>query len=620
MVISLLATALNWSHLGRWLIPPLLALGVWNVWRLYGVPIGQQPGVALLVSMTGLKLLEIRRRRDILVLVYLGWFAIATQFFFESGLLMSVYLLLVALLLASLLMQLNRRHFDHSVVDSLRRSLLMAGQGLPAMLLLFYLFPRFDSPLWNLHIEGAGLSGLDGSLTMGDISNLSLSLEPAFRASGFVDGPPPPAQRYWRGPVLWDTDGRHWESGKLSDGGLPDGLRAKGKRIDYEIMLEPSGRYWLYALDLPARIPPGSRLGRDFVLRWPAPIGKRFSYRAGSYADAANLTLSARERQRASVVPSGISQRVREFAAKLRDGRSPAEYAQRVLEHYRQQPFIYTLKPPRLGRHPVDEFLFETRKGFCEHYASSFVILMRLGGLPARIVTGYQGGEYNPHGDFLLIRQSDAHAWAEIWLDDSGWIRVDPTAAVAPERIEHPLDTHIVDAGAPVRFRLGSDSLLGRLLREARWLGDSMQLGWSRWVVNFDRARQLDLLGTLGLDWLKLPQLIVLSVVSSLLMIGLLAWVLQKSRRRRIDPITRQYARFNRRLALAGIQRRPWEGPFDLQKRIEKEQPALAATTRPIIQLYIRLRYSRKPSTDDARRLGALIRQFRPRSIDPDVH
>lgn len=619
VAISLLSTAFAWPRLGRWLMLPLLALGVWNVWRLYGVPIGQQPGVALLVSMTGLKLLEIRRRRDILVLVYLGWFAIATQFFFESGLLMSAYLLLVALLLATLLMQLNRRHFDRSVFDSLRRGLLMAAQGLPAMLLLFYLFPRFDSPLWNLHIEGAGLSGLDDNLTMGDISNLSLSSEAAFRASGFADGPPPPAQRYWRGPVLWDTDGRHWQAGELSTAGLPDGLRATGKPLDYEIMLEPSGRRWLYALDLPARIPPGSRLGRDFVLHWPTPIRKRFRYEVGSYIDATNVTLSAIERQRASAVPADISQRVRDFATRQREGRTAIAYVQRILDHYRQQPFVYTLKPPRLGRHAVDEFLFETRKGFCEHYASSFVILMRLGGIPARIVTGYQGGEYNPHGDFLLIRQSDAHAWAEIWLGDSGWMRVDPTAAVAPERIERPLDNDIAGDGAPVRFRLDGDSLLGGLLREARWLGDSVQLGWSRWVVNFDRTRQRNLLGALGLDWLKLPQLIVLAVVSSLLMIGLLAWMLQKGRRRRVDPIARQYARFNRRLARAGVQRRPWEGPFDLQKRIEKERPTLAAATRPIIQLYIRLRYAREPRDDDARRLGALVRRFRPQRVNPDA-
>jgi hypothetical protein len=263
-----------------------------------------------------------------------------------------------------------------------------------------------------------------------------------------------------------------------------------------------------------------------------------------------------------------------------------------------------------LGDNPVDEFLFETRRGYCEHYATSFVTLARAAGIPARIVTGYQGGEYNPIGNYLRVRQSDAHAWAEVWLEQSGWVRIDPTAAVAPERVERELDLGAVESDGRLIFRVDDKGLLSRLGSQAKWLVDSVQLNWQRWVVNFDQQRQRNLLSLFGLDRLSRPLLMTIAILAATLLILLFTFFVMRLNRDAPDPATRLYQRFSRKLSGIGLARHPNEGPLDYLQRIGAQRPDLREAAGTIIEQYIMIRYRERDTKEQLQALARSVRQF----------
>jgi len=343
------------------------------------------------------------------------------------------------------------------------------------------------------------------------------------------------------------------------------------------------------------------------------PIKRRFTWRASSRLPPLGESLSHRDQELGLQLPDGISDRTRQLVRQWQgQSQSPHEVVQRALRHFNRQPFIYTLQPPLLKGDPVDQFLFETRKGFCEHYATSFVILMRLAGIPARVVVGYQGGELNPVGGHLVIRQSDAHAWAEVWLDGQGWTRVDPTAAVAPERIEYGIDPGDAFEGEPARFRVSlPDGHLTRIIRTLGWYRDNLQLMWHSWVVGYNHSRQQILLRKLGLEAWHHYHLAVASVLAPLMLATGIFWLSALRRRQRQDPARRAWTDFLIKLRRAGLSIPVHLGPLATGHLACQRFPSRAASIQTIVNLYVAQRYGASASDQELRRLRREVRRLR---------
>jgi transglutaminase-like putative cysteine protease len=584
----------------------------------YDTLLGKNAGVALLVVMLLLKLLEVRNPRDARLAIFLCYFLVITNFLFTQSLLMAAYMFTVTLVITAALSASTAAGTAAPAGHYLRLAAVLLAQGLPLMLVLFLFFPRIEGPVWGLPKDAwAGMTGLGDSMSPGSLSKLVQSEAPAFRAR-FHERTPPAEQRYWRGPVLWQTDGRNWSTGSLEL--LPlltdPGPRRNGAAYDYSITLEPHNKHWLLALDLPVKLSIPAIRTLDYQMLAHRPVRTRTRYNGSSLTRIDTGPLNSTLRTAALQLPDGVSTRVQDLAHSWREhSSSDKEVVKQALTYFNRQDFVYTLEPPLLGSDPVDEFLFSTRRGFCEHYAAAFVVLMRSAGIPARVVTGYQGGEYNPLGDYWLIRQSDAHAWAEVWLPDGGWQRIDPTAAVAPERIEHSLDTAGGAAGAAASFRLPDSDLLGRNLRKLRYLLDAMNNQWHEWVLSYGPQRQLEFLASLGIaraSWKHMA--LALLLLTGLLLLGIALWMLLRQPAAR-DPVQRAWLQFCRRLARLDLVRRPGEGPRDFASRVTTARPELAGRVNAITELYVALRYG-KPSDHpaiNATRLQRMVQRFSPR-------
>jgi transglutaminase-like putative cysteine protease len=484
-------------------------------------------------------------------------------------------------------------------------------QALPLAAVLFLLFPRIPGPFWALPAaEQTGLSGLAEEIRPGDITALSLSDEVAFRVR--FEGKVPPAESlYWRGPVLERFDGRTWSAVPVSPRNRASPAFSRiGPEFGYQVVLEPQGQRWLLALETPVSWSvPRASLGPGLQLLSAEPFWERLSYRARSVAnglgasDAGELALAQNLR-----LPAGRNPRAVGLARELRrESPDDRAFLSRALRLFRDENFSYSLSPPPLGTQPVDDFLFSTREGFCEHFASSFAVLARAGGLPARVVVGYQGGERNPFGDYWIVRQANAHAWVEVWLDGA-WQRVDPTAAVAPERIERGIDSTM--AGSPrVSERLWRSNLfVNRLVLS--W--DAVNAAWDRWVLAYGPDMQEDLLLALGFEVPRTIQLAGLAGSASVICLAVMAFALRHRRRLRSDPGARLYATLCRRLATIVRPRGPAETAAHYAEAVASARPDLAAGIRAMTELYLRLRYGGVPDPDLERRLAVMIRNFRP--------
>jgi protein-glutamine gamma-glutamyltransferase len=500
----------TWSG---WLKMLLSLAGVAGVLLQYGTVIGPQGGVALLVFLSGAKLLEIQTSRDRLGLLFVGCFLLVAYFLNSQSLLMAGYMVFAAGALVAAMIANTQTNTQTSLQTSpqaapeLRATLGMAGrllvQALPLALLLFLLFPRLQGPLWGLPQQGAAQTGLSDRMSPGDFGQLTLSDEIAFRVE-FSTPPPSPNALYWRGPVLWDFDGRTWQT-RFSVPTTSVRVEALGRPITYAITLEPHRQRWLFLLGLPRELPAKvasieTSLGPDLQWLSKTAITQRLRYQIDADLDYRFEAdgLSATSRSRTLALPEGNPQ-ARALAAqwvKQTANQSASEQAivNQALAHFRNEAFFYSLKPPLLGENSVDDFLFVSRRGFCEHYASAFVVLMRAAGIPARVVTGYQGGELNPLGNYWIVRQRDAHAWAEVWLPNLGWTRVDPTAAVAPNRVERGLN-----AALPANERpAGLMTLNTNWLMPLRQGWDLINNQWNQWVLGYNQDRQREFLARLN--------------------------------------------------------------------------------------------------------------------------
>lgn len=599
---------------GRWLLLALMAMAIALVILSTGLYDGRLAGTALLVVMLGLKLLELRARRDIHVTVFLGYFVVLTQFLYSQSLGLAVYLFAGTLALAAIQVGLNRVSAHPRQV--LRHAAGLFVAALPLALVVFMLFPRLHSPLWGIKSQRA-FTGISGEMTLGNLGELSRSTATAFRVQ-FDTTVPGPEQRYWRGPVLWHTDGRRWTADADRANERPiDTVGRDPLAVGYEVTLEPTGEYWLFGLDVVTVKPPGTHLNSNYALVSEQRLNQRLSYHAASDPGFRMLEISERERAKGLQLPPQISPRIASLVAQWQTTADPAQPLQlvaRALDYFRNQPFVYTLSPGTLQGDPVEQFLFETRRGFCEHYAGSFALLMRVAGIPARVVIGYQGGERNPHGEHWVVRQSDAHAWTEVWVPGLGWWRVDPTAAVAPQRIEQPIDAAASQAGDRVMFGSSESGTLRSLWHNAVWLADAVDLGWHRWVVGFSAERQTSLLEWLGLGRLRGFGLAIALLIAGSLAAAIVYLAAQLPSARTGDPLAGLWRQFTAKLQRAGVDVASWQGPDTLCAAASRSFPQAASELAAICRIYVQQRYGRK---SDRQMVSALRRRIRRLSLRP---
>lgn len=592
----------------------LTGLAILGVGAHYGTILGRQAGVALLCLMIALKLLETYRRRDVYLLVCLSYFVALTQFLFSQSVYLVVYVFVSTLFVTGTLVLMEgqpsrvrgRRTHLGGMRQLFRNVGLMLLQAIPLMILMFLLVPRLSTPLWGMPQDALDAkTGVSGEMSPGDILSLFVSDNPAFRVK--FDGPiPQQSELYWRGPVLWNFDGRTWRRPEYA-------LRASAEvrqedindPLAYRVTMEPTEQNWIFGLDIPVRRPDRMRMQLDHMMYSRKPIIDIFSYTALSDPDyVIDPELSLLRRQASLELPDGYDPRTRELAETWRDeaGGDPQAIVDRALRFFNTQEFSYTLQPPPLARDTADDFLFNTRAGYCEHYSSVFTILMRAAGIPARVVTGYQGGWYNESGEYLLVRQSDAHAWSEVWMEGRGWVRVDPTSAVAPDRIDRG------SLAAIGQRRSATDYSWVRAIRNRL---DGIHHFWNQWVLQFNEARQKSLLQPFGVEEFKPQQgLIVLMVLGVVVLTVVGRWLLRRQWIGGLDAAGKEYAKFCRKLKRAGVQRHPGEGPNRFAERARDACRSLSRQIDEITRLYIGQRYAPNPTARGLDRLRQKVREF----------
>jgi transglutaminase-like putative cysteine protease len=602
---------LTWQH---WRLPPgwlrvlLVIAGTAGVFLQYRTILGRTPGIALLLVFLALKLLELRAARDAVVTALLCYFLVLGQFLFTQTIPTAMLAgLTVLITTAALLAASDDRPHPR---QQLRRAALLLAQALPFMLLLFVLFPRVQGPLWGIPQDRfSAVSGLSDSMSPGSIAQLSQSDAIAFRVQ-FKGEVPPQSQLYWRGPVMPAFDGRSWRVAQTM-GAYPEVPYAgAGTPVEYEVTLEPHGKHWLFALEMPASLPPESALTSDYQPVARQPVRNRIRYAQRAWPEAlAGIDETPGSLRAALALPKDGNPRTRAVGAAWRaehgeDGAAILAAAQNL---FNRQLLIYTLNPPLLGADMVDEFLFDSKRGFCEHFAAAFVFALRSAGVPARVVAGYQGGEINPVDGYLEVRQYDAHAWTEAWIAGRGWVRIDPTAISAPSRINNNLAAAVpANEGLPLLAR--NDMAW---LKELRYRLDAVTNGWNQWVLGYNPQRQRDLLASLGLkepDWRSMTA--VLSVLCGVIMLGLAGWILRN--RLRVDPVLAAWRKFTARLARRGMVWQPWEGPLEFAERAAAADPARGEGIREIAALYAGLRYGPSPQAADLIRFKNRIAAFHP--------
>ncbi|MGE0085790.1 MAG: DUF3488 and DUF4129 domain-containing transglutaminase family protein [Desulfococcaceae bacterium] len=593
----------------RFFMPVLAIAGFSGALISSGGALHTDSYVALLSIMAGLKPLESRSYRDYMITVFLAYFMVITNLFYSDELGMTIYMFGSVLLTTAVLIHLQ--HPAGSVKQKFRLAATIMLQAIPVMLILFFLFPRIQGNIMGI-AQRTGRSGFSEKMSPGRFAALARNDEIAFRVT--FDGPvPPPELRYWRGIVFMNFDGRAWTKGIRFPANAY--LLRTENPVDYTITLEPHNERWLFALDMPGTKPDGGYMLGDFTLMSHRPVGERKLYKMTSYTSYETGPLEKWER-RVTEIPAGSNPRSAELAQTwAASGMGPEEIVKTALRHFREKEFVYTLEPPLLGTHPVDDFLFETRKGYCEHYASAFVFLMRAAGIPARVVGGYQGGEVNPYGGYLIVRQAHAHAWAEVWFSGKGWTRTDPTAAVAPERVEGRPEDALSDTDLFNLFSLTGTGWLGSIFTNIGFGWDMVNAYWNIWFMTYSLQDQTGMLAKLGIrtdswKWLVKTALLAAGLIAfTVFLFSVRMW--QKSAKAK-DPVRTVYDRFCRKLEKKGVFRLPETGPLDYADTVISARPDLKADISEITDLYIRMRYGAGWDRELMRQFRSRVRAFRP--------
>lgn len=607
----LVIAALGISVSRPWpLVLRLLMLGLLMSYVLvsHGFTLGRDTGCAVLAALLALKPFETHKLRDARSLLGFSLFAPFTAFLQDQG---PVTLLLslpaIALLLAALAVLAEQRPgapMPRIDLRRLRTIALALAMALPLALAGFWLFPRLATPLWGLPENALGRGGLSDQMTPDQWVELFADDRPALRVV-FDGAEPDRGERYWRGQVLWDFDGKSWNRGDRAAGAPPPARVADPvKTLSYRVSLEPTDRRYLVTLDLPLEDPSQGRLASDYTTYVNQPVTELLHYTARStinapYRDA----MDPAELRAALSLPTGLNPRTRALSEQWRREAAGDDDAvvRRALAWIGQE-FSYSLTVPPSGRNAVDDFLFETQVGFCQHFSSAFANLMRGAGIPTRVVIGYSGGYRNPYGNYWIVRRMDAHAWNEVWIEGRGWIRVDPTAAVAPERV---LDT--------INDRARQESLLPDALTPLRDIGDWARRSWNDLVLGFNAARQASLLRPLGIDRASSGQLVAAFAIGAGIALALTLWFLLRGSPMPRDPVDAAWRRFTRRLARAGLVKRVSEPPLSFGERLAMALPGQAEQLLSLSRRYARWRYAAgQLSPAEKASLTTDLRGFRP--------
>lgn len=623
---------------GQLLRVPLLFALIGATIYSHGTLLGPEAGVTLLVAAFALKMLEMFRLRDAYVVIILAFFVLATAFLFARDPLTTLYIGMVLTVLVAALIGINHPESGLSSWRHLRPAVMMVGQALPLMLVLFILVPRMP-PLWNLQVnQQQAKTGMSDSMAPGEVSRLSRNSGLAFRVE-FDGDIPPPAARYWRGLTYGFFDGRRWSQAlpaqiKPQDYLHFGGSAAKDSSHDwyqqlladrdsdpqwrYQVIMERTGQQWLYALSVPFSSSQEIGLARDMRLVRRTDIETTFAYQVDSYQMAVEYReLSQWQQDFYTALPEQGNGRARRMAQQWRaEASGDGAFITRLLLWLNQEPFFYTLEPPLLGENTVDDFLFRSRRGFCEHYASSFAYLLRAAGIPTRIVAGYQGGEANPLGSHLLVRQYDAHVWVEAWLPGQGWVEFDPTAAVAPSRIEQGLEAALSGTGESAISGFAGVMRGIPLLARLEFLADYIEFGWAKWVLGYNQENQLEFLSR----WLGevTPQrmVIALAVTGGSILSVMLLWMLWRLRQPRLVWWQREYQQMERLLSRYGVTLATHMTPTQMGAISADQHPAAQQPLKDWLRCYETIAYRRGgiiETTTLQRQLRTLRHQVRRR-------
>ena len=622
-----LAAALSGLLLLRWLqrrtqrgqIPKLarfalvIALPL-AILTTYGTPFGRTPGSALAVGLLVLKLLESERARDARMAVGFCCFVLMSALLFTQALLMTLLVALALLPAFACLRALQPDGQPRQYARAFAPGAWLLLAATPLALLGFVFVPRLASPLWGAPGADNARTGVGDRMAPGDMRDLLIDDSVAMRV-GFDGTPPPKAERYFRGVVLWYFDGRAWVPGAAGiRNSAPQPLQAHGPVTGYDVTLEPTRKRWLFALDMPLAASDGATLDADRTLRRDRPVNDTLTYHVDSVSQYVLAPdLDARLRRAALELPPGYDPRAVALAESWRrqHGDDEAAIVHAALALFGSGGFAYNLAAPPLGRDSIDDFLFGTKQGYCEHYAGAFTFLMRAAGIPARVVAGYQGGFWNDYAHYLLVRQSDAHAWSEVWLRGRGWVRVDPTAMVR----------RVINAGGG-GIGAGNGDPGTNWLTGLRDQLDLVNRLWDRGVIGFNALRQSELLAPFGiahLEWSELAIALAASIVV-ILGIGMLA-ALRRPRVRPRDALEAAQLRLQEKLARQGCARAPHEGPRDFFARCMLALPEYRAELAALAREYLRLRYGHSaPPAEPVRNYSRAVRAFRIRGVVKYMH
>lgn len=598
----------------------------------YQTIFGRDAGVGLLITMSCLKLMEMHSRRDFMISVFLGYFVVITGFLFSQTLIIGMFMTTAVFLLTTALVSYHRQNKSFSSqYKSAKLAMALLIQSAPLAILLFFLFPRIPGPLWGLPDEGhSGKTGLSSSMLPGQITELAFDNSVAFRVQFGNDKIPDSSKLYWRGPVFTYYDGYMWQDLASKARDKPYGEEwifkprhapdvNKDSRTEYTVTMEANKKRWLLALDLPTKIPLDSYITDNHELLADEPVNKVKNYTVVSYTDYKLQAQAIPENKVYKQVPQFIGKRARELVAQMRNktnNRKPSDQqmVELVLKYFREQPFYYTRTPPAMIENPVDTFLFDERKGFCEHYASAFTTMMRLAGIPSRIVTGYLGGELNTIGDYLVVRQSDAHAWTEVWLADIGWTRVDPTAVIPPDRI--------LEKQFRNRFRQAQENAAVRKINWFRWFGDSLAgIGqfwdnvnhqWNHWVAGYTPDTQQSFFDKLGIRQWTAGSIVIIMVGLMAVIILLVALIVTRHNKPQLNPAQMLFRRFCKKMARKGFHYEPTETANHFAERISESRSDLGRQISGIIHLYNKLRYARHAPGHSLADLERQVNEFKP--------
>jgi len=582
--------------------------------QIRNIGIGLDSAASLLALGFVFKLIEMRQKRDIYVVISLCFVMSMVAFLYSQSVLTTLYIALVVAVTVGAMIALNRTAATDNNVGTARLAIKIAAQALPLTIVLFIVFPRI-APLWAVPMQtGVNSTGVTDEMSPGDISELGRSAELAFRVQ-FADGVEPRhEQLYWRGLVLDNFDGVTWRRTRNSSSysiaasladfriSYEDRIRTIGAPLNYNVILEPTQQPWVFGLHIAEDVRDEFFSGRNFELFNNGRITQRLSYDLRSYLqNQTDVLLLDSMRNRSLKIPEQGNERSLEFARELRASvATDREYAISVLAHFQQNEYFYTLNAPLLGENRIDEFLFDTMAGFCEHYASSFTYLMRAAGIPARVVVGYQGAEANPYENYLMVYQYNAHAWSEVWFEGEGWVRFDPTGAVSPTRIEQGVQEALRDDPAFMEDDLFSAARFGGIgwLNAMRLRLDAIEYEWNQLVVNYDEDVQFELFERLFGEVTEQKVIILMMSLALVVIVAIGFTVINIEPRIRRTPVNRFYLKVCKELAKVDLVRRRGEGPIAFRDRVCAEKPELAEAMTELTQMFVNLNYVEKPSGD----------------------